>query len=174
MRTPFRAGVLAIALLGAAAAQSQSPTDTTTFKVKLTITESCDIHTSAPTDVNFGSIARTTVSTSHGGTGQLNVTCSLGTQYTIGLDGGVNSTATAAAPVLGDRRMKTTSAAALPLVPYDLFQDTSGTFWGNTSGSWQSGRGTGAAQAYPVYGLLTDVNFSAGVYEDTVTATITY
>src|SRR3546814_2713003 len=47
-----------IALLSFAAMlvplSGQAATDTATFNVKLTITSSCDVHTVAPTDMDFG------------------------------------------------------------------------------------------------------------------------
>ncbi len=170
MRSIFQTGILLTALAGFAA--YAATTDTTTFKVKLVITESCTISAVTPTDVNFGTVARTAAPVTNGVTGQLSVNCSAGTPYTIGLNGGLNS-ATPATPSLGERRMKHSSAPTL--VPYDLFQDLGhATFWGNTAGSWFSKNGIGSAELIPVFGFLTNVNFAAGSYEDTVTATITY
>jgi spore coat protein U-like protein len=170
MRSIFQTGILLSALTGFAA--YASTTDTTTFKVKLTITESCTISAVAPTNVDFGTVARTATPVTNGVSGQLSVNCSAGTPYLIGLDGGLNS-ATPAAPSLGERRMKHSTAATL--VPYDLFQDLGhNTFWGNTPGSLFSKNGIGSAELIPVFGFLTNVNFQAGSYEDTVTATITY
>lgn len=170
MRSIFQTGILLTALAGFAA--YAAATDTTTFKIKLTITEACTISAVPPTDVDFGIIARTTAAVTNGVSGQLSVNCSAGTDYTIGLSGGLHSI-TPAAPSLGERRMKHSSAATL--VPYDLFQDLGHSiFWGNTAGTWFSKKGIGSAELIPVYGYLTNVNFAAGVYEDTVTATITY
>lgn len=170
MRT-FAHAVLASLLV--AAGGTQAATDSTTFKVKIVIKESCTISTTAPTDVDFGTVTRDSATANYDAAGKLNVNCSDGTPYAIGLTGGANSTGTASSPVAGDRRMK--HASLTEYVPYDLYQDASrATFWGNTTASKLSGTGTGASVAVPVYGRLTDVNFPAGTYEDTVTATVTY
>jgi len=169
MRRLLATAALAAAVL-ANPSHAQTRTDTTSFQVKLTITESCDIHTTAATEVNFGSRARTAAAVSIGATGSVTVNCSPNTGYNIGLDGGSNASVT---PGPGDRRMKGTNNGAL--VPYDLYQDAANTvFWGNSTGSLVSGSGTGSNQVYQVHGLLTSLNFGADVYADTVTATISY
>lgn len=157
----------------ATALSAHAATDSTTFKVQIVIKESCTISTVAPTDVNFGTVARTSTTSNYDAAGQLNVNCSDGTPYAIGLTGGVNATGAAASPAPGERRMKHATLASY--VPYDLYQDAArSTFWGNTTGTLVSGTGTGVSVAVPVYGRLTDVNYPAGAYEDTVTATVTY
>lgn len=164
------AGAVALAVASAAYAA----TDTTAFKVQILITESCTISTVAATDVNFGTNPRQSGASNIIATGQLSVNCSEGTPYAIGLTGGLYSTGATPAPVAGDRRMKHSVLAAV-FVPYELYQDAGrSTFWGNTTGSRLTGTGTGNNQAVPVYGSVTNVNFPAGVYEDTVTATVTY
>lgn len=148
---------------------AHSATDTTTFQVKLVITEACDIHTTAATDVDFGSRTRAAGAVSVTATGTLTVNCSANTPYSVGLNGGNNAAAT---PAPGQRRMLGLLGA---LVPYDLYQDAAASvFWGNASGSWITGTGTGANQTYPVYGRLTNLNFVADTYADTITATVTY
>lgn len=169
-----RAALLSLALAGmTGAGMAQAATDSTTFKVKLTVTESCVIGATAPTDVTFANQARTTAAISLDATGTLNVNCTNGTAYTIGLNGGINTTGTIAAPVAGNRRMKHSTTANY--VGYELYQNTGRTtFWGNTTGSWLAGVGTGVSVAVPVYGRVVSANVIAGAYEDTVTATITY
>lgn len=150
-------------------AAAQAATDAANFQVKLVITESCDIHTAAPTDVNFGVQARAAAAVSVTATGSVTVNCSPNTTYSIGLNGGNNASAT---PAPGDRRMQGGLGA---FVPYDLYQDLAAiTFWGNGAGSSVTGSGTGANQVYQVYGKLTNLNFPADTYADTVTATVTY
>lgn len=173
--TPLlRSGLVALAVLGAVGAAQAAGTDTTTFKVKLVITESCTISTTAPTDVDFGSQGRVTTAVAFDAAGALNVNCSAGTPYTIGLNGGVNSLGTANAPVAGNRRMKL--GATTTYVPYELYQNAGRTtFWGNTIGtSTVAGTGTGSSVALPVFGRVISVNSAAGSYEDTITATVTY
>lgn len=167
-----RAAVLSLAAL-AGTGLAQAATDSTTFKVKLTVTESCFISATAPTDVDFGTQARTASAVTLDAAGALNVNCTSGTPYTIGLNGGVNTTGTVAAPVAGDRRMR--RGATTDYLAYELYQNTGRTtFWGNTTGSWLAGTGTGASVSVPVYGRAVSTNNTAGAYEDTVTATITY
>lgn len=167
-----RAVLLSVAALGAMAA-AQAATDTKTFQVKLTITESCFISTIAPTDVNFGSQARTAAALTLDAAGALNVNCTAGTTYNIGLNGGVNNTGTPATPTAGSRRMRL--GATTNYVGYELYQNTGRTtFWGNATGSWLGGTGTGASVSVPVYGRVVSANAPAGAYIDTVTATITY
>jgi spore coat protein U-like protein len=171
MRSIIQTGILLSALTGFAA--HATTTAMANFQVKLTITESCTI-TAVPAtaDIDFGTVARTTAAVTNAVSGKLSVNCSADTPYLIGLDGGQNSVSQAA-PSVGERRMKHSSTATL--VPYDLWQDLGhGTFWGNTPGSLFSKKGIGSAEMISVFGYLTNVNFQAGVYTDTVTATITY
>jgi spore coat protein U-like protein len=170
-----RAALLSVAAVAAMGA-AQAATDTTTFKVKLTVTESCLIGATLPTDVSFANQARTAAALTLDAAGQLNVNCTVGTAYNIGLNGGLNATIPAgtAAPVAGNRRMRL--GATTNYVPYELYSNAARTtFWGNTIGtSTLTGTGTGASVAVPVYGRVTSANVPAGAYEDTVTATVTY
>jgi spore coat protein U-like protein len=167
MKSLVKSSLLALAT--GAISIAHAATDSTTFQVKLTISETCDIHTVAATDVDFGTQARQSAAVNISRTGSLTVNCSPSTPYSIGLDGGSNGSAT---PAPGERKMK--SAAAV-FVPYDLYQDAALTqFWGNASGTWISGTGTGANQVYSVYGQIKNLNFQAGTYVDTVKATVTY
>ncbi|WP_167772975.1 Csu type fimbrial protein [Ramlibacter humi] len=170
-----KAIVSALSLLTVAAAVAAG-TDSTQFKVLLKITESCTISAKAPTDVDFGSQARITgTSTNYDAAGKLIVNCSDGTPWSIGLDGGVNSASLPATPTAGDRRMKHTTALPAVYVPYDLYKDSSrSTFWGNSGTALKAGTGTGLDQTIDVYGRLTDVNYPAGNYQDTITATVIY
>ena len=170
-----RAALLSVAAVAAMGA-AQAATDTTTFKVKLTVTESCLTGATLPTDVSFANQARTAAALTLDAAGQLNVNCTVGTAYNIGLNGGLNATIPAgtAAPVAGNRRMRL--GATTNYVPYELYSNAARTtFWGNTIGtSTLTGTGTGASVAVPVYGRVTSANVPAGAYEDTVTATVTY
>ncbi|HEY0200769.1 MAG TPA: spore coat U domain-containing protein, partial [Burkholderiaceae bacterium] len=164
-----RWGVLPMLVLSSAAG-AYAATDSTTFKVKITITESCDIHTTAATDVDFGSHARSTGLWD--AAGNLVVNCSQGTPYNIGLNEGLNSTAVTASAT--NRRM----ALGGNYVPYGLYRDSGRTqFWGNVIGTDAlTGTGTAANVNVPVYGRVpsASTNVPAGTYVDTVTATITY
>ncbi|KRB08116.1 spore coat U domain-containing protein [Lysobacter sp. Root690] len=156
--------VLALAGVGPASAAN----DTTQFNVTITITSVCDIHTVAPTNVNFGSVASTATNVDQ--QGQLTINCTPGTAYTIGLDNGQNGTD------VNSRKM----ASGANLVPYQLYRAAArgaADVWGSTAGvggNVLAGSGTGAAVNVPVYGRTPSANFPTGTYNDVVTATVTY
>ncbi|WP_149193847.1 Csu type fimbrial protein [Luteimonas suaedae] len=156
------AAIACVGLSSAAYAQSAS----TTFDVTITIASACSIDTPAATDVDFGTNAST--ATNIDAAGQLNVNCTPGTDYDIALNEGLN----AAGGGITARAM----ANGLTLVPYQLYQDAGRTVvWGDTlDTNTLAGTGTGAVQAFPVYGRVPSANFPAATYLDTVTATITY
>lgn len=144
-------------------------TDTTTFRVLIEIIESCTISDITATDVDFGTYTRNEA-TDVDAQGTLNVNCPVGTDYTIGLDAGLNPlSATASA---GNRQM----ISGANLIPYGLYRDAARTlFWGNVIGTdTLAGTGTGATVQIPVYGRTPSTDFPPGSYEDTITATITY
>lgn len=160
-------GALALTALAIAAA-ANAATDTTTFDVKLTITSTCDIHTTAATDVNFPNSAST--ATNVDAAGNLVVNCTPSTAYTIALNKGVHG---------ADVTTRSMSNGAA-LVPYQLYRAaarTAADIWGETTGAGgnvYSGTGIGANQSVPVYGRVPSANFPAGSYSDTITATVTY
>lgn len=139
-------------------------TDTSQFQVEIVVMSTCDIHTTAPTNVNFGANPSTATNVTQ--TGTLTVNCTPGTPYNIGLDNGSNATGT-------QRRMLMGTAN---YVAYNLFQDSNISIpWGGTVGTnTLSGVGTGSNQGEPVYGVVPSANSPAGTYTDTVTATVTY
>jgi spore coat protein U-like protein len=102
----------------------------------------------------------------------LEVQCTNGTQYQIGLGFSANASG-------GQRRMKHGTDAEY--VNYDLFTDVGlATAWGNTENVDTNGHtvkkvGNGAAQSYTVYGRVPVQTVpKAGAYSDTVTITVTY
>lgn len=155
-------GCLSAAFAGSALAAT---TDATTFQVKITITESCDIHTTAATAVDFGSVVRSVAASQ--ATGGLKVNCSSGTPYTIALDNGSNYDTTNSV-----RRMINGSN----YIAYGLYRTTGTTApWNALTANLYSGTGTGAVVNVPVYGTVSgSTNVPAGTYIDTVTATLTY
>ena len=76
--------------LAFASGSAQAATATTTFNVRITITAACDISTTAPTDVNFGTQPSTATAVDN--QGALNVNCTPSSPYTISLDNGQNGT----------------------------------------------------------------------------------
>lgn len=168
-----RSSALALAAF-AAMGGAHAATATTTFKAKIVITESCSFTATPAVDVDFGTQARATTAVTVDNAGSVTVNCTPGTSYTLGLNGGLNTIGTIATPVAGDRRMRLGSTGS-NYVGYELYQNTGRTtFWGNASGTWVSGTGTGVNVTVPVYGRVINVNAVAGSYEDTITATITY
>ena len=162
MNKAFRASLLAAACL-AAFASASAATDTANMTVKITVTATCDIHTVAPTDVDFGSVASTATNVASTG-GVLTVKCTTGTPYTIGLDNGLNFSTT--------RQMKN---GTTNFVGYGLFRDAAfSNAWGSTVPLSAAGTGNGANQTFTVYGRVPSAASAAGAYTDTVIATVTY
>jgi spore coat protein U-like protein len=98
----------------------------------------------------------------------INVQCTTGTPYNIGLDAGIGSGATVAV-----RKM----TAAGSTVNYTIYTDaTHATVWGNTVGTdTVTGLGTGISIAHRIWGRVPAQTTPApGVYNDTVTVTVTY
>lgn len=140
---------------------SSGATSTSTFQVTATVASSCTV---TATSLAFGNYTLAQLD----GTSTITATCTNGTTYTIGLDAGTFSGATTS-----NRRMTGPSAAGLS---YSLFSDSGRTTnWGNATGSWVSGTGTGAAQVLTVYGRIP-ANQTAliGSYTDTVTVTVAF
>lgn len=167
----LKSSLLAIAVAAGSIGGAHAAEDTATFQVKIVITESCDIHTTAPTDIDFGTQLRSTGAPVTR-TGTITVNCSSGTPYTIGLNGGLHSTGSLTAPAAGERRM----ASGTGFVPYDLFRNASfSQFWGNTPGvDTQAGTGNANNQSYTVHARVPSTDYAAGTYLDTVTAKIVY
>lgn len=164
----MHARILAAAFAALAAGAASAATDTTTFNVKIVITSSCDIHTVAATDVDFGSQPSTATNVDN--QGALNLSCTPGTAYTVALDNGQNGTD------VNSRKM----ANGADLVPYQLYRLAArgaGDVWGSTTGAGGNvlaGSGTGSTVSIPVYGRVPSANFPAGSYNDVITATVTY
>ena len=148
--------LLISSVLGFSAAQAATATQE--FKVKLTITESCEFISA--TTIDFESLDRST-DVNRTPSGTLTAKCTIGTPYKVVLD--------------SERQMKHESDKT-SVVAYDLFQDKAAqNIWGKTVDKALEKTGTGEAQELPVYAKLTgNTNVKAGVYTDVVTAKITY
>ncbi|AKC87506.1 Csu type fimbrial protein [Pseudoxanthomonas suwonensis] len=166
----FKSTLIASALVAAGiAGNASAATATGNFQVRINITESCAFSTTGASDVNFGDKARSS-SGNADNTGTLVVNCTQGTPFNIGLNAGTYTGATVAT-----RRMSNGANS----IPYSLYRDSNRTLnWGNTvSTDTHAGTGTGANQSISVYGRVAGgaaVNVPAGVYTDTIQATITY
>lgn len=98
----------------------------------------------------------------------LNVTCTQGTAYNVGLNAGGGAGATTTV------RKLTSSGHTLN---YALYQDSNrSTNWGNAVGTdTVAGTAGASATAYTVYGRIAgSQNTNAGAYTDSVTVTVTY
>lgn len=144
---------------------AEAATATQTFNVTMAIQTQCQVANA--TNMVFpaaGSLAAIVNQTS-----TFNVTCPLSTPYTVGLDDGGN--------VVGAQRRMKGGIANNEFINYNLFQDVARTVaWGNVSGSWQTGTGTGVVQTYTVYGQVPvqATPSPATNYTDTVTITVTF
>lgn len=100
-------------------------------------------------------------------TGQLSVTCSPGTSFSVGLDHGLNGSGpTSRRMMLGERS-----------IMYGLYRDPARTQpWGGvTSSNRFSGTGSGAEQKLPIYGRVpAQLAPGPGKYTDTVVVTVSY
>jgi len=154
-------------LLTAAPQQvAEAATVTTTFNVQITITDACVIVSA--TNINFGSVGVIGAS-GVDATGTITTQCTLQAPYNISLNPGVGTGATVAARLM--------TSAATNTVTYSLYQDAAHTLvWGNTIGTnTVASTGTGAAQAFTVYGHVpSQTTPAAGVYNDTITVTVTF
>ena len=136
-------------------------TDTTSFTLTVLITGSCTISANA---LAFGNYTGAVLN----GTTSMAVTCTNNIPYTVGLNAGTATGATVT------NRMMTGPNGSL--LKYSLFSNSGRTTnWGNSSGSWVSGTGTGSAQTLTVYGQIpASQNTMSGTYMDTIIATVTY
>jgi len=163
----FKTTLIATALAGACfTGNATAGTDDESFQVTITITESCAINSAS--NITFADKAR-----SSGGAvtanGTLSVTCTPNTSYQIGLSNGNYYANSSRQMAFGTNR-----------VAYSLYNDAAMTQnWGQNWGTTDvvAGTGTGSAVPITVYGRVegdANVNVPAGVYSDTVVATIAY
>ncbi|WP_180078786.1 MULTISPECIES: spore coat U domain-containing protein [unclassified Acinetobacter] len=127
----------------------------TTFQVKIEVVSTCAI---SATDIDFDKVNSGIAATDK--TGNLNVTCTSQTPYSVGLSSSGKMTHTT----------DPTSSIA-----YQLFKASSDTAeWDNDNNRY-SATGSGSVQTIPVVAKLSgSTNVRAGNYADTVTATVTY
>lgn len=133
-----------------------------TFVVSATVQGSCTV---VANDLTFGaydpSAADLDVTTT------IDVTCSNGTGYEVGLNGGTTT---------GNVAARAMTAAGVNL-SYELYRDSSRTLnWEDLlSGNTVTDTGDGTLQAKTVYGRVPNSQFIAtGTYNDTVTATVEF
>ena len=163
----FKTTLIAAALATAGfAGNAAAATDDESFQVTITITESCQINSAS--NIAFADKARSSAGAITAN-GTLSVTCTPNTSFQIGLSNGNYYSG-------GNRQM----AFGTNRVAYNLYSNAAlSQNWGQNWGTADvvSGTGTGSAQAITVYGRVdgdANVNVPAGVYSDTVVATINY
>ena len=129
------------------------------FSVEATFTKNCTVTTQS---VNFGSTG--ILAANIDATGQVRVTCTQMTGYSVGLSIGSFTPTT--------RRMTMGSE----FVVYGLYRDAARSQgWGDVAGTMPTGNGTGLTENYTVYGRVApQATPSPGTYNDTVVVTITY
>ena len=158
--------LVSMMLVAAISTACWAATTTTNFNVQITITNSCTIVSA--TNLNFGSVG-VIGAAGVDSTSTITVQCTSLAPYNVGLSAGIGSGAT-----VGSRFM---TSAASNKVGYSLYQDAAHSLvWGETIGTDTiAGTGTGASQALTVYGHVpSQATPAAAVYNDTVTATVTY
>ena len=134
---------------------------TTHFTLTVTILGTCTISANALSFGNYtGALLNATTT--------LSVNCTQNIAYNVGLNAGTATGATVT------NRMMTGPGGAL--LDYSLYSNSARTTnWGNSTGSWVSGTGSGTAQALTVYGQIpANQKTISGTYTDTITATVNY
>ncbi|MEB5930568.1 Csu type fimbrial protein [Acinetobacter schindleri] len=152
--------LLSFIILFSTIAYTQKNENSSEFVVQLTVTERCEIQSTQSQSIDFGSIQRSTNNVSS--SGSLNVSCSQNTPYSIALH--------------SDKTLKNTQDSSIQ-VPYQLYQEAGfKTVWGSSSQENFASTGTGADQNFKIWAKINEgtTNIPAGVYIDTVIATITY
>ena len=152
--------LLSFIILFSTIAYTQKNENSSEFVVQLTVTERCEIQSTQSQSIDFGSIQRSTNNVSS--SGSLNISCSQNTPYSIALH--------------SNKTLKNTQDSSIQ-VPYQLYQEAGfKTVWGSSSQENFASTGTGADQNFKIWAKINEgaTNIPAGVYIDTVIATITY
>jgi len=155
--------LFAVATLGLAAAQvASAATATSNISASASVTTVCTMDSSA---LAFGEVALTGATP---GTATINVTCTGGGAYTVGLGNGLHNVAAQRNLVSGAN-----------ILAYDLFKEASHTTrWGDAGAGLVSGTGTAVQQTLTVYGQVTTgqtlVSGNGAPYTDTILVTLTY
>ncbi|HEX7381889.1 MAG TPA: spore coat U domain-containing protein [Nevskiaceae bacterium] len=141
-------------------------TDTANMQVSIQITAACDIHSTAPQDINFGSV--TLLDQVQDKTGTVSIKCTPGAPFKVGLSKGANGASA------DSRKMK---SAAGDLVNYNLYLDQGHNItWADIGGGDQwNGTGDGTTQSHTVYARVpAQPSAKVGTYTDTVVATVSF
>ncbi|MGP8184833.1 MAG: spore coat U domain-containing protein [Terracidiphilus sp.] len=153
------AAALGFLALGIASTPAAAVTASTTFQVTANVAATCSISANALSFAAYTGAVNNATTT-------LSVYCTNTTPYNVGLDAG------ASGGTVTTRAMK----SGTNTLAYWLYSDTNRTVnWGNTTGSWVGGTGSGSAQTLTVYGQIpASEPMIIGSYSDTITATVNY
>ena len=155
----------AYSTVGNCAAIGTTNSTSVPFTATLRYNTSCSV---SATTLNFGSSG--VISSNIDASNTISVTCTVGTPYTVSLDGGNSG---AANPTL--RKMANPGNTAF--VTYGIYRDAARSLpWGSTIGSnTVAGTGTGSAQSITAYGRVPpQTTPAAQTYTDTIIVTVTY
>ncbi len=149
-----------------AGAPALAATATDTFQVSATVLDACSVTAG---DLAFGNVDLLS-GTDVDATSSIEVTCSTGTAYDVGIGPGTADGATTSSRQMGDG-----DTGALD---YALYSDgTRDTNWGDVVDTdTVAGTGDGGVQTLTVFGRVPSgqTGVAAGAYTDTVTVTVTY
>jgi spore coat protein U-like protein len=169
MTKTFIRAALASALLATAATPAFASEVQTNLAVTATITTNCAVSSSpvafTNTDITAGGFHDT-------GQGEVSVTCTVATPWSVSAGPGLGSGATS--------MLRKMSDGSGNLLKYVLFSNAGRTtIWGGQGVQFTSaiaGEGTGSAQLLPIYGRIAGAQdaLPAGDYADTVAVTVTY
>jgi len=157
--------ILSIGLLSLISTSAFAATATQNFQVTATVEGSCKINSTG--ELSFGTYDPLST-TDKEATNTISITCSNGTSYSIGLDGGSTGD-------IDNRAM----AGGTDNLAYQIYQDSShSTVWGNTPGT-DTIDGTASSSSDSIdltgYGVIpAEQDVAADDYSDTITATVTY
>lgn len=160
VKTAVTIAAFGVLTLGLAPTSALASTASANIAVSATVNANCIISANALTFAAYtGAVDNATTT--------ISVTCTNTTPYNVGLDAGKTTGAT----VLTRQMLNGTAA-----LNYALFSNSGMTTnWGNTTGSWVGGTGSGAAQTLTVYGQIAASQYvTPGSYSDTIIATVNY
>ncbi|MCF4164227.1 spore coat U domain-containing protein [Zavarzinia compransoris] len=174
----FFASAAALAISAAVALPGLAAEKTTTFNVSIEIGNDCTI---SANDLVFGSGAVGVLDTSIDSTTTMDVLCTAGLDYAVGISDG-------ASPQSSPTRRQMTGGPSSETISYELYTNASrSNVWGaiatsaggsSTAVSGTSlvtGIGSGDTQTLTVYGRVpTQTTPQAGTYNDNVTVTISF
>ena len=169
MQSPGRrllVGLGAAALTALPLSWAAAATTTTTFTVTAQVLTTCSV---TANNLNFGNYSGVVVS----GQTTLEVNCTTGTPYNVGLDAGTSTGATVTTRAMQGPNTRTAGSK----LAYGLFKDAAHSInWGNTVGTdTVPGTGNGVNQALLVFGQIPASEIvPAGEYQDLITVTLTF